>query len=54
MFVNAFQLPKTANGIVHFPGTPRQYRADCKAGILCDSFHLNQKWGTVGIAEVTN
>ena len=34
MFVNAFQLPKTANGIVHFPGSPRQYRADCKAGIF--------------------
>ena len=34
MFVNAFELPQTTNGIVHFPGSPRQYRADCKAGIF--------------------
>ncbi len=34
MFVNAFELPETSNGIVHFPGSPRQYRADCKAGIF--------------------
>ncbi len=34
MFVNAFELPKTENGIVNFPGCPRQYRADCKAGIF--------------------
>ena len=34
MFVNAFELPKTTNGIVHFPGSPRQYRGDCKAGIF--------------------
>ena len=34
MFLNAFELPKTDNGIVHFPGCPRQYRADCKAGIF--------------------
>jgi len=34
MFANAFNLPQTKNGIVHFPGCPRQYRADCKAGIF--------------------
>ena len=34
MFVNEFELPETSNGIVHFPGSPRQYRADCKAGIF--------------------
>ncbi len=34
MFVNAFELPETSNGIIHFPGSPRQYRADCKAGIF--------------------
>lgn len=34
MFVNAFDLPERNNGIVHFPGSPRQYRADCKAGIF--------------------
>jgi len=34
MFLNAFELPQTHNGIVHFPGSPRQYRADCKAGVF--------------------
>ncbi len=34
MFMNAFNLPERNNGIVHFPGSPRQYRADCKAGIF--------------------
>ena len=34
MFVSAFDLPERNNGIVHFPGSPRQYRADCQAGIF--------------------
>ena len=34
MFLNAFELPESPNGIVHFPGCSRQYRADCKAGIF--------------------
>jgi len=34
MFINGFELPESNNGIVYFPGSPRQYRADCKAGIF--------------------
>ena len=34
MFINGFELPENNNGIVYFPGSPRQYRADCKAGIF--------------------
>ncbi|HHP7231697.1 MAG TPA: hypothetical protein ACFCUY_12665 [Xenococcaceae cyanobacterium] len=31
--VNAFEPPKM-DGIVYIPGRPRQYRADCKAGVF--------------------
>ncbi|MDJ0719844.1 MAG: hypothetical protein QNJ54_37420 [Prochloraceae cyanobacterium] len=34
MFINGFDLPESNNGIVYFPGSPRQYRVDCKAGIF--------------------
>ncbi len=34
MFINGFELPESNNGIVYFAGSPRQYRADCKAGIF--------------------
>ncbi|MDJ0718381.1 MAG: hypothetical protein QNJ54_29835 [Prochloraceae cyanobacterium] len=34
MFINGFDLPESNNGIVYFPGSPRQYRADCKSGIF--------------------
>jgi hypothetical protein len=31
--INAFEAPKM-DGIVYIPGRPRQYRADCKAGVF--------------------
>ncbi len=34
MFVSAFKVPESSNGIIHFPGNPRQYRSDCKAGVF--------------------
>ncbi len=34
MFVNAFEIPEDNHSIIHFPGNPRQYRSDCKAGIF--------------------
>ncbi len=34
MFLNAFEVPESRNGIIYFPGNPRQYRADCQAGVF--------------------
>jgi len=34
MFVNALNLPERNNRIVHFSGSPRQYRANCKPEIF--------------------
>ncbi|MDJ0725598.1 MAG: hypothetical protein QNJ38_10845 [Prochloraceae cyanobacterium] len=33
MFINVFEVPET-NGIMYIPGRPREYRADCKAGMF--------------------
>ncbi|MGF1488798.1 MAG: hypothetical protein ACFBSE_17060 [Prochloraceae cyanobacterium] len=33
MFVNVFEVPEM-KGIMYIPGRPREYRADCKAGMF--------------------